>query len=763
MACLTSFLLGLTGGLLTYPVGAYLGRFLPGVRPPSYGDLLPWEALMADGAVTRDGSLLGVYRIHGPDLMTADEDELGALRDLVSSMLVTLPGNARVGFELVHLRSERELSTRPADELPEILAQLEEARTERLRSGFRRAQYFTCALEPRSADLESHAHQWQRLLEELEAHLDGLRPERLTDHGLPNFLHRCALVPWQLQDGQDVPVPYEPAAEMEHLGDTLRVGEQHLSAVAVLSFPETLFHECVPMDLGVNARLVGTFHLPELEALKAELSSLNRRWSRQRFNMLDLALKRFAMAPEVRESLHVTKVAEAIAGHQAKIQAGERSLGKISATLFLWNDDLGVLEEETRHVLSTLRTRGFSVLRETWGLRERFLTSLPGARPAVEMLATTADVARVFPLTDVWTGSRPSGGPLDGASPLLLARRSATRSPFRFEFTNVFRGVGHTIVLGPTGAGKSTLLSFLSAQWLTRYPDSRAITIDYGRSAMGAVAQVGGSVYGVSGGQFAINLLRGIDDPESYNSALEWLSRIVSIALGKPTTPAQRETLVDALQALKGEPQERRRLRRFVDLLQDHDMSRGLADYCQGGPLGNMLDADASTPIEDDLWTLFEMEALLRLDDPWSIPVLDALLMKLGTVFAAKRPVILVMDEVWRLLQHPIFAETIKEYLLTLRKLNVSVILASQNTLDFEPTFLKSLVQQCSTRIFLADRSAIGATRGMYHDLGLTDHECETVAAARPRRDYYIASEAGKALIHLDLSRQELEFLTESP
>ena len=143
------------------------------------------------------------------------------------------------------------------------------------------------------------------------------------------------------------------------------------------------------------------------------------------------------------------------------------------------------------------------------------------------------------------------------------------------------------------------------------------------------------------------------------------------------------------------------------------------------------FEAGAAAP-----WTLFEMKEFLHKGDRWSIPVLDALLVRLEAVFAEKRPVFLVLDEVWRFLQHPVLASNIKEFLLTLRKLNTSVVLASQNTVDFEPAFLQTVFQQCPTRIFLPDRTASTTLRELYGGLGLDDEDCEQLATARPRRDF---------------------------
>ena len=65
-------------------------------------------------------------------------------------------------------------------------------------------------------------------------------------------------------------------------------------------------------------------------------------------------------------------------------------------------------------------------------------------------------------------------------------------------------------------------------------------------------------------------------------------------------------------------------------------------------------------------------------------------------------PTMIVLDEAWALLDNPIFAPKIKDWLKTLRKLNALVVFATQSVEDASKSSISdTLVQQSATQIYL--------------------------------------------------------------
>src|SRR3546814_2424815 len=121
--------------------------------------------------------------------------------------------------------------------------------------------------------------------------------------------------------------------------------------------------------------------------------------------------------------------------------------------------------------------------------------------------------------------------------------------------------------------------------------------------------------------------------------------------------------------ALPISPVEERTLTGLALLLQSTALRSALAPYTLEGPFGRLLDA-----AEDDLaiadTQCFETEALMGQAGVVA-PVLTYLFHRLEERFAG-RPTLLILDEAWIFLDHPLFAARIREWLKTLRKKNVA-------------------------------------------------------------------------------------------
>src|SRR5260364_354222 len=65
-------------------------------------------------------------------------------------------------------------------------------------------------------------------------------------------------------------------------------------------------------------------------------------------------------------------------------------------------------------------------------------------------------------------------------------------------------------------------------------------------------------------------------------------------------------------------------------------------------------------------------------------------------------PTLLVLDEAWLMLRHPLFQEIIRAWLKTLRKANCAVVFATQSISDVGTSALRDvLYESCPTKILL--------------------------------------------------------------
>jgi len=215
-------------------------------------------------------------------------------------------------------------------------------------------------------------------------------------------------------------------------------------------------------------------------------------------------------------------------------------------------------------------------------------------------------------------------------------------------------------------------------------------------------------------------------------------------------TPEIKDAVWAALGNLATAPVSERTLTGLSLLLPSNALRTALAPYTLEGPYGRLLDASEETFRIADI-QCFETEALMGQAGVIA-PVLTYLFHRLEGRFDG-RPTLLILDEAWLFLDHPLFAARIREWLKTLRKRNVSVIFATQSLADIaDSTIAPAIIESCPQRIFLPnDRAIEPQGRAGYERFGLNQRQIELIARATPKRHYYLQSSRGNRLFELGL------------
>jgi type IV secretion system protein VirB4 len=195
----------------------------------------------------------------------------------------------------------------------------------------------------------------------------------------------------------------------------------------------------------------------------------------------------------------------------------------------------------------------------------------------------------------------------------------------------------------------------------------------------------------------------------------------------------------------------------FTVYLQDHTLRSAFEPFTHQGTYGGLFDNTKDT-LQASRWQCFEMELLM--ESPSVIaPVLSYLFHRLEKRFTGA-PTFLVLDEAWVYLDHPIFASKIRGWLKTLRKLNVSVIFATQSLVDIDESSIAPTIKEaCFSKIYLPNAVALQPdAKEFYARFGLNEKQIETIAYAVPKRDYYYSSPLGNRLFDLALDELTLSF-----
>jgi type IV secretion system protein VirB4 len=745
-------------------------------RADRLADHLPWAALVAPGVVlNKDGSFQRTFRFRGPDLESATEAELISACARANNVLKRFGS----GWALFFGAERREAAVYPDSDFPDAASWLvdQERRAAFLGGGahFESSYHLTLVWLPAPDRAETAGRtlverpdagtgrDWRAALAHFIAETDralglfaSFMPEvhALGDSETLTFLH--GTISTRLQA---VAVPETPIYLDALLADTPltgglepRLGDHHVRTLTILGFPsmsrpgilDALNHQ----DFAY--RWVTRFlALDKGDATKA-LTKIRRQWFNKRKSITALLREVMYNQPsQLLDSDADNKVVDADLALQ--VLGGDHvAFGYLTTTITVMDTDRARVEDKVRQVERIVGGLGFTCIREGVNAVEAWLSSLPGQVYANvrQPLVHTLNLAHLMPLSSVWAGPSRNAH-LDG--PPLLHASTAGSTPFRLS-THV-GDVGHMLVVGPTGAGKSVLLALIALQF-RRYADAQVYIFDRGFSARAAVLAMGGAHHALgmgtdAGDTLAFQPLRGIDDAAERSWAAEWI--VALLAHEKVlVTPEVKDVVWSALGSLASAPVEERTLTGLVLLLQSNALRTALSAYTLEGPHGRLLDAAEQQFAFADV-QCFETEALMGQAGVVA-PVLTYLFHRLEERFDG-RATLLILDEAWIFLDHPLFAARIREWLKVLRKKNVAVLFATQSFADIAlSSIAPAILESCPQRILLPnDRAIEPQSREAYVRFGLNERQIELVSRATPKRHYYLQSARGNRLFELGL------------
>lgn len=158
-------------------------------------------------------------------------------------------------------------------------------------------------------------------------------------------------------------------------------------------------------------------------------------------------------------------------------------------------------------------------------------------------------------------------------------------------------------------------------------------------------------------------------------------------------------------------------------------------------------------------WMTLEMNALMGMNQEAVIPALFYLFHTVEKRFDG-RPTMLVLDEAWLFLKHPVFMNQLQNWLKSLRKKNVYVVFATQEVADAAGSpIMATILSACHTKIYLPDEEALTpAMAETYQRFGLSDAEIQLLATLQAKRDYYYRSVNGHRVFSLNMGPVALTY-----
>ena len=535
----------------------------------------------------------------------------------------------------------------------------------------------------------------------------------------------------------------------------IRIGERLTRSLHLGKWPRSLapgflqglMATGAPMDLAVH-----------LGAIPAEQAARTLEWQKVRFESAQsLSFKRGrSMSPEAEIAL------EDVSRLRDEVQRGRERLFHASLSVTLHAGDQDSLKDLTQkargHFGATLGKLDNLAFRQ----REGLLSTLPLALNAVAVWRTldTSSLARLFPFSPPDLDTR--SGTLYGID--LRACAPVVYDPFDGTHLNA-----NTAVLARSGSGKSFATKLGVLRGLCRgvrayVIDPEGEYADMARAAGGRVLSPGIAGQGMN--PFVID--RG--DSEELLQRIGSLRRLIEVMVGERLSAERRSSLDHALAGYYAEHRDRTGFRDFYSFLEqegDGDIAHLLRPFATGSLRHLLSDEGDDLLTHEALVTVFDLHLL----EPELRPA--AAMVCTETVWAAAaqdpRPRLLVVDEVWSIMQHPegaafmvSMAKRARKHRLGLQFITQDVqdLLSEDSSRTITGHSGRALLQNAAFKLLLQQDAAAISTVGEAFDLPV---ELQRWLLSCPRGDGLLLARGNRFPIRIEATPEETEVIEWRP
>jgi|UPI00056D9929 type IV secretion system protein TrbE len=759
-----------------------------------FPDLLQYAAMVDEGIIlNKNGSLLSGFFFHGPDMGSSTETELLAVSSQLNAALVKLGGGWMYHIDSIRIPSKAYIS-RDACHFPDPVTNFidEERRKKHDTEGAHYENAYAILFTYKPApdveekltdffveddtkrndkiDLTRLVNLYSASLNDMAGSLSAcLHLQRMDSNALLSYLNFALTGLRHPVIMPSIPMYLDAVLGGKdfYTGISPRIGRMHIRCITITSFPSGNYPGILDQlnNIPCGYRWSSRFIPFDQRDAEGVLGVFRRNWFQKRHGLMGLLKNAMGGGEQNFVNSDAIRMASDADESVSEASEGGVKFGYYTSVIILMNEDLQRVEDQADAVVKLLGNLGFPSQVETINAVEAFLGSLPGhgyenvRRP----ILNTMNLADLMPSTSVWAGldRNPCAFYPPNSPPLLYAATTGS-TPFRVGLH--VDDVGHFLVLGPTGAGKSTLLGLIQAQHF-RYPGAQVFCFDKGKSSYILAKAAGGQHYDIAGdnSQLAFCPLGTLDDESDRAWAKEYIEMLIQLQMkeGDILTPAQRIEIHHAIELLAGNTSESRdrTLTHIKNTIQNNQLSEALSYYTVDGSLGHLLDAEEDG-LNVDRFMVFELENLMNMGERAVVPVLLYLFRRIEKRLTGA-PTLILLDEAWIMLRHPLFREKIREWLKVMRKSNAAVGFATQSLSDIMNSPIADVILESTPTKFLLPNpeAANQSIAPLYRAIGLNDKQITLLSRAVMKREYYLSSTQGRRMFNLGLGPVELSFV----
>lgn len=407
---------------------------------------------------------------------------------------------------------------------------------------------------------------------------------------------------------------------------------------------------------------------------------------------------------------------------------------------------------------SSLTEMNINWVREDLNQEAAFWAQLPGNEGYIarSSLISSRNFAGFVSLHNFAAGQR------DGThwgSPVALLE-TVSQTPYLFNFHQ--RDLGNFTVVGPSGSGKTVGLSFLMAQAMRIRPTPRAVFVDKDRGAEIFIRALGGAYEILQPGQpTGFNPLQLPSTPTNREFLFQLFSHMLrprrSGASDTRALGATEERILrDAIEEVGRVDPKHRRLDVFVELLRgrtragSEDLAARLVPWINSEQRGWLFNnADDTLHLGSGVLG-FDMTKIL--DEPETRTAALLYLFHRIDELLDGTPILIFLDEGWKLLDDELFVAFLTDKMKTIRKLNGVIGFGTQSAADIARSqAAHTLIEQSATNIFFPNTKA--DERSYREAFRLSERELSWVRETGPEsRTFLIKHGRDSVIARLNLS-----------
>lgn len=543
--------------------------------------------------------------------------------------------------------------------------------------------------------------------------------------------------------------------------DHLRVGTRSLKLLSMKEPPSQTYAHMLADLVQLPGEFVACAEWQRLpnDKVRRDIHSRRRHFFNKRVSLVN-----YVSADTSPDEMLVDDSAGATVGQLGdaltELEVNGHFFGSASLTLVLHDRDTRALEMASAEAAKVLASHDGVFIEETYNLLNAWLSIVPGngaynLRRIALLETNCADLSFIF--------SQDHGEPLcpHFGQPALAVFETPQQAPYHFNLH--VDDVGHTLVLGSTGSGKSFLLNFLITQ--LQQHDPLTIVLDLGHSYRKLTSLLQGSYVALGLGRQAVTI-NPFDISSPTPEQLHFLHAFTKVLIegddGYRLSHLEDREVYEAIENLYVLEQSQRRLFTLSSLL-PRGVGGRLHKWVEGGRYASMFDNQTDTLSLDRL-QVFDFEAM-RSYPVVLEPLLFYVLHRVSQCVqdpADSGLKVCVLDEAWRLIQHPAVRSYVQEALKTWRKRNGAMLLASQSIDDFASVdLLRTVVESCPTKLLLANPAM---NPEQYRDLlQMNDMELSLMANLLPRRQILLKRAHLAKVLDLNVDPKSYWIYTNTP